>query len=69
MAAFAARYLRLRRVNWHREDKTIRLAGLRTVGESARKHIQVGFWDYARFGIRITIFTTAASVLVVLLIH
>jgi len=39
------------------------------VVESAREHIQVGFWDYARFGVPITIFTTAAGVLVLLLIH
>ena len=29
------------------------------VVESARDHIQIGFWDYARFGIPITILTTA----------
>jgi Na+/H+ antiporter NhaD/arsenite permease-like protein len=29
------------------------------VVESAREHIQVGFWDYARLGIPITILTTA----------
>src|SRR5438876_2109351 len=39
------------------------------VVESARDHIQVGFWDYARFGIPITILTTAAGVLVLLLLH
>jgi len=39
------------------------------VVESAREHIQVGFWDYARFGIPITILTTAAGVLVLLLLH
>ena len=39
------------------------------VVESAREHIQVGFWDYARFGVPITIFTTAAGVLVLLLLH
>ena len=32
------------------------------VVESVRDHIQVGFWDYARFGIPITILTTAAGV-------
>jgi Na+/H+ antiporter NhaD/arsenite permease-like protein len=37
--------------------------------ESAREHVQVGFWDYARFGIPITILTTAAGVLVLLLLH
>lgn len=34
------------------------------VVESAREHLQVGFWDYARFGIPITILTTAAGVVV-----
>jgi Na+/H+ antiporter NhaD/arsenite permease-like protein len=38
------------------------------VVESARDHIQVGFWDYARFGIPITILTTAAGVIVLLLL-
>jgi Na+/H+ antiporter NhaD/arsenite permease-like protein len=39
------------------------------VVESARDHIQVGFWDYARFGIPITILTTAAGVIVLLLLR
>jgi Na+/H+ antiporter NhaD/arsenite permease-like protein len=39
------------------------------VVESARDHIQVGFWDYARFGIPITILTTAASVVVLLVLR
>ena len=39
------------------------------VVESARDHIQVGFWDYARFGIPITILTTAAGVVVLLVLH
>jgi Na+/H+ antiporter NhaD/arsenite permease-like protein len=39
------------------------------VVESARDHIQVGFWDYARFGIPITILTTAAGVLVLLVLR
>jgi Na+/H+ antiporter NhaD/arsenite permease-like protein len=39
------------------------------VVESARDHIQVGFWDYARFGIPITILTTAAGVVVLLFLH
>ncbi len=33
------------------------------VVESAREHIEVSFWDYARFGIPITILTTAAGVM------
>jgi Na+/H+ antiporter NhaD/arsenite permease-like protein len=38
------------------------------VVESAREHLEVSFWDYARFGIPITILTTAAGVIVLLLI-
>jgi len=36
------------------------------VVESVRDHIKVGFWDYARFGIPITVLTTAAGVVVLL---
>jgi Na+/H+ antiporter NhaD/arsenite permease-like protein len=36
------------------------------VVESARDHIQVSFWDYARFGVPITILTTVAGVAVLL---
>ena len=39
------------------------------VMESAREHLQVGFWDYARFGIPITILTTSAGILVLLALH
>ena len=39
------------------------------VVESAREHLQVSFWDYARFGILITILTTSAGVLVLLALH
>jgi len=39
------------------------------VVESAREHLEVGFWDYARFGIPITILTSIAGVLVLLLLH
>ena len=39
------------------------------VVESARDHIQIGFWDYARFGIPITILTTAAGVVVLLILR
>ena len=39
------------------------------VVESARDHIQVGFWEYARFGIPITILTTAAGVMVLLVLR
>jgi hypothetical protein len=33
------------------------------------KHIEVSFWDYARFGIPITILTTAAGVIVLLVLR
>lgn len=36
------------------------------VVEFARKHVEVGFWEYARFGIPITLLTTAAGLLVLL---
>jgi Na+/H+ antiporter NhaD/arsenite permease-like protein len=36
------------------------------VVESARGHCEVGFWDYARFGIPITILTTIAGVAILL---
>ena len=39
------------------------------VVESAREHLEVGFWDYARFGIPITILTTVAGVALLLLLH
>jgi len=39
------------------------------VVESARDHIQVGFWDYARFGVPVTILTTAAGVAVLLVLR
>jgi Na+/H+ antiporter NhaD/arsenite permease-like protein len=39
------------------------------VVESARDHIQIGFWDYARFGIPITALTTAAGVIVLVLLR
>jgi Na+/H+ antiporter NhaD/arsenite permease-like protein len=38
------------------------------VVESARKHLELGFWDYARFGIPVTLLTTAAGMLILLLI-
>ena len=34
------------------------------VVESARSHIEVGFWDYARYGIPVTILTTLAGLLI-----
>ena len=36
------------------------------VVESARKHVEVGFWDYARFGIPVTLATTAAGMLILM---
>ncbi len=39
------------------------------VVESAREHIEVSLWDYARFGIPITILTTAAGVIVLLVLR
>jgi Na+/H+ antiporter NhaD/arsenite permease-like protein len=39
------------------------------VVESARDHIQVGFWDYARFGIPITVLTTAAGVVLLFILR
>ncbi len=36
------------------------------VVESARGHCEVGFWDYARFGIPITVLTTAAGMAILL---
>jgi Na+/H+ antiporter NhaD/arsenite permease-like protein len=39
------------------------------VVESARGHAEVGFWDYARFGIPVTILTTIAGMEILLLLH
>jgi Na+/H+ antiporter NhaD/arsenite permease-like protein len=39
------------------------------VVESARGHAEVGFWDYAKFGIPVTILTTIAGVAILLLLH
>ena len=39
------------------------------VVESARGHIELGFWDYARYGIPVTILTTVAGMLVLLWLH
>jgi Na+/H+ antiporter NhaD/arsenite permease-like protein len=38
------------------------------VVESARPHVEVGFWDYARFGIPVTILTTTVGVLLLLIL-
>jgi Na+/H+ antiporter NhaD/arsenite permease-like protein len=39
------------------------------VVESARDHLEIGFWDYARFGIPITILSTIAGTVVLLALH
>jgi Na+/H+ antiporter NhaD/arsenite permease-like protein len=36
------------------------------VVESARKHVEVGFWDYAKYGIPVTILTTLAGMVLLL---
>jgi Na+/H+ antiporter NhaD/arsenite permease-like protein len=36
------------------------------VVESARRHVEIGFWDYARFGIPVTILTTLAGLALLL---
>lgn len=36
------------------------------VVESARKHVEVGFWDYAKFGLPVTVLTLVAGMLVLL---
>jgi len=38
------------------------------VVESARKHVELGFWDYAKYGIPVTILTTAAGMLVLMIV-
>ena len=39
------------------------------VVESARGHAEVGFWDYARWGIPVTLLTTLAGLGILLLLH
>src|SRR5574338_714806 len=39
------------------------------VVESAREHLEIGFWDSARYGIPITILTTVAGTFVLLVLH
>jgi Na+/H+ antiporter NhaD/arsenite permease-like protein len=36
------------------------------VVESAREHVEVGFWDYARYGVPVTIATTVAGMAILL---
>jgi Na+/H+ antiporter NhaD/arsenite permease-like protein len=39
------------------------------VVESVREHVEIGFWDYARFGIPITILSTVAGAFVLLVLQ
>jgi Na+/H+ antiporter NhaD/arsenite permease-like protein len=39
------------------------------VVESARGHLEVGFWDYAKYGIPITLLTTVVGMVVLLWLH
>lgn len=39
------------------------------VAESARSHLEIGFWDYARFGIPVTILTTVMGLIVLCLLQ
>jgi Na+/H+ antiporter NhaD/arsenite permease-like protein len=39
------------------------------VVESARSHVELGFWDYARFGIPVTILTTGIGMLILLALN
>jgi Na+/H+ antiporter NhaD/arsenite permease-like protein len=38
------------------------------VVESARTHVEVGFWDYAKFGIPVTLLTTVVGMVILLLL-
>lgn len=39
------------------------------VMESARKRIEMGFWDYAKFGVPVTLLTTAGGLVILLLMQ
>lgn len=39
------------------------------VVESARGHAEIGFWDYAKYGIPVTVLTTVAGMLVLMALH
>jgi Na+/H+ antiporter NhaD/arsenite permease-like protein len=39
------------------------------VMESARRRVEMGFWDYAKFGIPVTLLTTIAGMIILLLMH
>ena len=36
--------------------------------ESARRHVEFSFWDYARYGIPVTILTTVVGMCILLLL-
>ena len=38
------------------------------VVESARQHVEVGFWDYARYGMPVTLLTTGAGMAILMLL-
>jgi Na+/H+ antiporter NhaD/arsenite permease-like protein len=38
------------------------------VVESARKHVEIGFWEYARFGIPVTVLTTVVGMIILTLL-
>src|SRR5262245_10818530 len=38
------------------------------VVESARRHVEVGFWDYAKYGIPVTILTIIAGMVILLVL-
>lgn len=39
------------------------------VVESARAHTEIGFWDYAKYGIPVTVLTSLAGMVILLLLH
>lgn len=39
------------------------------VVESARAHAQIGFWDYAKYGIPVTLLTTVAGMCILMALH
>ena len=39
------------------------------VMETARRRVEMGFWDYAKFGIPVTVLTTIAGMIILLLMH
>ena len=39
------------------------------VVESARGHVEIGFWDYAKYGIPVTVLTTVAGMVVLMMMN